>query len=52
MAENIIAKDLISLFRGQPMFGQTTNQALSSYPSEKMLSGKFFFIILQRVLYH
>jgi hypothetical protein len=42
MAENIIAKDLISLFRGQPMFGQTTNMALSNYPSEKMLSGKFF----------
>jgi len=40
--DNIINKDLISLFRGQPMFGQTTNQALSSYPSEKMLSGKFF----------
>ena len=28
MAENIIAKDLISLFRGQPMFGQTSNMAL------------------------
>jgi len=42
MAENIIAKDLISLFRGQPMFGQTSNMALSNYPSEKMLSGKFF----------
>ena len=42
MAENIIVKDLISLFRGQPMFGQTSNMALSSYPSEKMLSGKFF----------
>ena len=42
MAENIIGKDLISLFRGQPMFGQTTNQALSSYPRDKMLSGRFF----------
>ena len=42
MAENIIGKDLISLFRGQPLFGQTTNMALSNYPSEKMLSGKFF----------
>ena len=42
MAENIINKNLISLFRGQPMFGQTSNMALSSYPSEKMLSGKFF----------
>jgi len=42
MAENIIGKDLISLLRGQPMFGQTTNQALSSYPSDKMLSGRFF----------
>ena len=42
MAENIIGKDLISLFRGQPMFGQTSNMALSNYPSEKMLSGKFF----------
>jgi len=42
MAENIINKDLISLFRGQPMFGQTTNQVLSNYPSEKMLSGRFF----------
>ena len=42
MAENIIGKDLVSLFRGQPMFGQTSNMALSNYPSEKMLSGKFF----------
>lgn len=40
--DNIINKDLISLFRGQPLFGQTTNQALSSYPSDKMLSGRFF----------
>ena len=42
MAENIIGKDLVSLFRGQPMFGPTANQALSSYASDKMLSGKFF----------
>jgi hypothetical protein len=40
--DSIINKDLISLFRGQPLFGQTTNQALSSYPSDKMLSGRFF----------
>ena len=42
MAENIINKDLISLFRGQPIFGNTTNQVLSNYPSDKMLSGRFF----------
>ena len=40
--DSIINKDLISLFRGQPLFGQTTNQALSSYPNDKMLSGRFF----------
>ena len=42
MAENIINKNLISLFRGQPLFGNTTNQVLSNYPSDKMLSGRFF----------
>ena len=42
MAENIIGKDLISLLRGEPLFGKTTNIKLGSYPSDKMLSGRFF----------
>jgi len=42
MSENIIGKDLVSLFRGQPMFGSTTNQLLSSYAKDNLLSGKFY----------